>query len=201
MSYHRTATAGVVVWTVRGLSVLIGLVLPLTLTPPASAADSDVVRDHARDGGLQSMTVRRGAAFGDSPADGFFGLKVVTYFTKASDRHVFRVRQPGFRKPTFKIIWRTDVQDDRFITVKTVRRNRNRPANFTECHERRAKFGGFDAGAASRKMEFYLPPSCLWISEFEDLPRFKLDQRSFDVSGGVKTQTDALGYTRYLTTK
>jgi len=64
---------------------------------------------------------------------------------------------------------------------------------------RRAKFGGFDAGAASRRMEFTLPPSCLWVREFQDIPRFKLDQRSFDVSDGVKTQTDELDYTRYLT--
>ena len=97
MRYHLTASACVVAWTVRGLSVLIGLVLPLTLTSPASAA-TDVVKDDTKDGGL-------------------------------------------------------------------------------------------------------LAPSCLWLSEFQDIPRFKLDQRSFDVSDGVKTQPDALGYTRYLTKK
>lgn len=190
MRYHRTATAGLVVWTVRGLAVLIGLVLPLTLTSPASA-ETDVVKDDTNDGGLRSMTVTRSAA----------GLTVVTYFTKASDRHVFRVKQPGFRKPTFKIVWRTDGPDDRFIRVTTARRTPTRPPGSGTCYVRRAKWGGFNAGAASRKMEFHLSPSCLWISEFQDITRFKLDQRSFDVSDGVKTQTDALGYTRYLTKK
>lgn len=190
MKYHLTVSAGVVVWTVRGLAVLIGLVLPLTLTSAASA-ETDVVKDDTNDSGLRSMTVTRSAA----------GLTVVTYFTNASDRHVFRVKQPGFRKPTFKIVWRTDGPDDRFIRVTTGRRTPTRPPGSGLCHVRRAKWGGFNAGVASRKMEFHLSPSCLWISEFQDITRFKLDHRSFDVSDGVKTQTDALGYTRYLTRK
>ncbi len=188
MRYHLTASASVVAWTVRGLSVLIGLVLPLTLTPPASA-ETDVVRDDTKDGGLRSMTVARSST----------GLAVVTYFAEASDRHVFRVKQPGFRKPTFKIVWRTDRQDDRFIRVTTARRTSTRPPGEGLCMVPRAKFGGFDAGAASRRMEFTLAPSCLWVREFQDIQRFKLDQRSFDVSDGVTTQTDELDYTRYLT--
>ena len=75
------------------------------------------MRDETHDGGLRSMTVTRSAA----------GLTVDTYFTRASDRHVFRVKQPGFRKPTFKIVWRTDGPDDRFITVTTARRTSTRP--------------------------------------------------------------------------
>jgi hypothetical protein len=190
MKIHRPATAGVAGWTVRGLAVLIGLVLPLTLTS-ATSAETGVVKDDTNDGGLRSMTVTRSAA----------GLTVVTYFTHASDRHVFRVKQPGFRKPTFVIVWRTDGPDDRFIRVATARRTPTRPPGSGLCHVRRAKWGGFDAGAASRKMEFHLAPSCLWVREPESIPRFKLDQRSFDVSDGVKTQTDALGYSRYLTTR
>ena len=50
-------------------------------------------------------------------------------------------------------------------------------------------------------MEFHLAPSCLGVREAESIPRFKLDERSFDVSDGIKTQTDALGYSRYLTTR
>ena len=190
MRYPLTASARVAAWTVRGLSVLIGLALPLTLTAPATA-ETDVVRDDRRDGGLRSMTVTRSAA----------GLTVVTYFAKASDRHVFRVKQPGFRKPTFKIVWRTDRRDDRFIRVTTARRTSTRPPGQGLCTVRRAKWGGFGAGAASRRMEFHLAPSCLWLREAQDIPRFKLDQRAFDVSDGVKRQTDALGYSRYLTTR
>lgn len=185
MRYHLTASACVVAWTVRGLSVLIGLVLPLTLTPPASA-ETDVVRDDTKDGGLRSMTVTRSST----------GLTVVTYFAKASDKHLFRVKQPGFRKPTFKIFWRTDRGSDRFIRVTTARRTRIGPAGSGVCMVRRENAG---AGPASRRMEFILPPRCLRLREFQDITRIKLDQRSFDVSDGVTTQTDALDYTRYLT--
>lgn len=183
-----TSRASVVSWTTRGLSALIGLVLPMTLTH-ATSAETQIVKDDTKDGGLRTMTVTRSAS----------GLAIVTYFTRASDRHVFRVKQPGFRKPTFRIVWRTDRQDDRFVSVTTARRTSTRPPGSRLCKVRRATWGGFDAGPASRRMKFTLPPGCLWVREFQDIHRFKLDQRSYDVSDGIATQTDELAYTRYLT--
>ncbi|WP_344005936.1 hypothetical protein [Nocardioides lentus] len=50
-------------------------------------------------------------------------------------------------------------------------------------------------------LKIVVPPNCLQKREFQNIPKYKVNQKSYDVAGGPKTEADALAYTRFLTAR
>ncbi|GAA1915456.1 hypothetical protein GCM10009737_16080 [Nocardioides lentus] len=57
------------------------------------------------------------------------------------------------------------------------------------------------AGPEARMLKIVVPPNCLQKREFQNIPKYKVNQKSYDVAGGPKTEADALAYTRFLTAR
>lgn len=122
-----------------------------------------------------------------------YHLEITTSFARASDLHTFGVKEPGYTVPTFRISWSRE--RPRVIRIVTARDTATREKWVGTCRLRRAR----DDGPGATQLSFTVPAGCLWIYEFEKLPRYKVDQRSFDVVDGVKRLDDELDRTRLLT--